>query len=47
MVKKRFSHVRQVVLMTETSIKTVKFYEKNELLSLDKYHCTAFMKINQ
>lgn len=28
MVKKRFSHVRQVILMTETSIKTIKFYEK-------------------
>ncbi|PTJ82264.1 N-acetyltransferase [Mammaliicoccus sciuri] len=47
MIKERFNHVRQVVLMTDTSEKTIKFYEKNELLSLDKYDCTAFMKINQ
>ena len=47
MIKERFNHVRQVVLMTDTSEKTINFYEKNELLSLDKYGCTAFMKINQ
>ena len=47
MMKERFNHVRQVVLMTDTSEKTINFYEKNELLSLDKYDCTAFMKINQ
>ncbi|UXU83701.1 GNAT family N-acetyltransferase [Mammaliicoccus sciuri] len=47
MIKERFNHVRQVVLMTDTSEKTINFYEKNELLSLDKYECTAFMKINQ
>lgn len=47
MIKERFSHVRQVVLMTDTSTKTINFYEKNELLSLEKYSCTAFMKINQ
>ena len=47
MIKERFNHVRQVVLMTDTSEKTINFYEKNELLSLDKYDCTAFMKINQ
>lgn len=46
MIKERFNHVRQVVLMTDTSEKTINFYEKNELLSLDKYGCTAFMKIN-
>lgn len=47
MIKERFNHVRQVVLMTDTSEKTINFYEKNELLSLDKYDCTVFMKINQ
>lgn len=47
MIKERFNHVRQVVLMSDTSEKTINFYEKNELLSLDKYGCTAFMKINQ
>lgn len=47
MIKERFNHVRQVVLMTDTSEKTINFYEKKELLSLDKYDCTAFMKINQ
>lgn len=47
MIKERFNHVRQVVLMTDTSEKTINFYEKNKLLSLDKYDCTPFMKINQ
>lgn len=47
MIKERFSHVRQLALMTDTSTKTINFYEKNDLLSLEKYNCTAFMKINQ
>ena len=40
----RFRSVRQVVLMTDDTEKTVAFYKKAGLTPADEYGCRAFMK---
>ena len=40
----RFRAVRQVVLMTDDTEKTVAFYKKAGLTPADEYGCRAFMK---
>lgn len=39
-----YQDVRQIILLTDDTKKTIKFYEKNGLTQVDKYNCVAFMK---
>lgn len=39
-----YQSVRQIVLLTEDSEKTVSFYTKNGLVKVSEYDCIAFMK---
>lgn len=45
-VLKRYSHIRQIVLVTDDTVKTKSFYEKNGMLSVDKFDGVAFAKYN-
>lgn len=44
---KELDHIRQIVLITDTEPKTLRFYQKNQLNILQEFDCIGFMKINQ
>ncbi|WP_025730764.1 GNAT family N-acetyltransferase [Atopobacter phocae] len=44
MILEEYQNVRQIILLTENSDKTIKFYEKNGLTQVGQYNCVAFMK---
>ena len=39
-----YQEVRQIILLTQNSDKTIKFYKKNGLVEVSEYNCVAFMK---
>ncbi|WP_018659663.1 GNAT family N-acetyltransferase [Allofustis seminis] len=43
-ILEEYQYVRQIVLLTENSEKTKRFYKKNALMPVDNYQCIAFMK---
>lgn len=43
-ILKEYESVRQIVLLTDDTEKTKRFYERNGLTPVSKYNCTAFMK---
>lgn len=43
-VLEEYKDVRQIILLTEDSEKTIRFYEKNGLTPVGKYNSVAFMK---
>lgn len=44
MILKNYKDVRQIILLTDDSDKTISFYEKNGLTPVGKYNTVAFMK---
>lgn len=44
MILKKYKDVRQIILLTDDSDKTISFYEKNGLTPVGKYNSVAFMK---
>lgn len=44
LILNKYQTVRQIVLLTESSEKTISFYESNGLKQVEEYGCTAFMK---
>lgn len=44
MILKNYKDVRQIILLTDDSDKTISFYEKNGLTPVGKYNSVAFMK---
>lgn len=46
-LSKELDHIRQIVLITDTEPKTLRFYQKNQLNILQEFDCTGFMEINQ
>lgn len=44
MILKKYKDVRQIILLTDDSDKTISFYEKNGLTPVGKYNTVAFMK---
>ena len=38
-----FNEVYQIILTTDSEVKTIAFYEANEFTALSKYGCTSFM----
>lgn len=45
-ILEKYKHVRQIVLMTDESEKTINFYNKNGLVNADQYNVVSFIKIN-
>ncbi len=43
-VLEEYKDVRQIILLTDDSEKTIRFYEKNGLKQVGKYNSVAFMK---
>lgn len=39
-----YKDVRQIILLTDNSDKSISFYEKNAFTQVSKYNCVAFMK---
>lgn len=44
LILEEYQDVRQIILLTENTDKTISFYEKNGLTQVGKYNCVAFMK---
>lgn len=44
MILKKYKDVRQIILLTDDTDKTISFYEKNGLTPVGKYNSVAFMK---
>ncbi len=44
LILKQYQSVRQIILLTEDTVKTVAFYERNGLTKVSQYNCVAFMK---
>lgn len=44
MILERYKSVRQVVLMTDNTEKTINFYKKNGMIKASECNCIAFMK---
>lgn len=44
MILEEYKDVRQIVLLTDDTDKTIRFYEKNGLTQVGKYNIAAFMK---
>lgn len=44
MILKKYKDVRQIILLTDDTDKTISFYEKNGLTPVGKYNTVAFMK---
>lgn len=40
----KYRSVRQMVLLTEDTEKTINFYRKNGMIKVSDYNCVAFMK---
>lgn len=45
-ILKRFSHIRQIVLVTDDTVKTKSFYEKNGMSAVNYFDGVAFAKYN-
>lgn len=45
-ILKRFSHIRQIVLVTDDTVKTKSFYEKNGMSAVKYFDGVAFAKYN-
>ncbi|EFR45122.1 GNAT family N-acetyltransferase [Streptococcus pseudoporcinus] len=45
-ISQQLEGIRQIVLITDATSKTIAFYEANQLKVLDKYGCVGFMKLN-
>lgn len=41
--KEHFNKVYQIILTTDSELKTIAFYEANGFTALSKYECTSFM----
>ncbi len=39
-----YKDIRQIILLTDDTDKTIKFYEKNGFTKVSKYKSVAFMK---
>lgn len=44
MILEKYQDVRQIILLTDATDKTISFYEKNGLTQVKKYNIVAFMK---
>lgn len=44
MILEKYHEVRQIILLTDATDKTISFYEKNGLTQVKKYNIVAFMK---
>lgn len=44
LILEKYESVRQIILLTEDTEKTVKYYEKNGLVKSTDYNAVAFMK---
>ena len=44
LVLEQYKSVRQVVLMTDNTEKTIKFYQKNGMVKTSEYNCITLMK---
>lgn len=44
MILEEYQDVRQIILLTDNTEKTISFYEKKGLKQVNKYNCVAFMK---
>ena len=44
MILEEYQDVRQIILLTDATDKTISFYEKNGLTQVKKYNIVAFMK---
>ena len=44
LILEQYRSIRQLVLMTENTKKTVKFYQKNGMVKTSDYNCITFMK---
>ncbi len=43
-ILKEYQDVRQIILLTDDTDKTISFYKKNGLTQVGDYNCVAFMK---
>lgn len=46
LVLEQYKSIRQIVLMTDDTDKTVNFYEKNGMRKTSDYNCLTFVKFN-
>jgi len=46
LILERYKTVRQIVLMTEQTEKTINFYKKNGMIKVEDYNCVAFVRFN-
>lgn len=46
LILEKYKSIRQIVLMTEQTEKTVGFYQKNGMAKVDDYNGVAFVKYN-
>ena len=46
LVLEQYKSIRQVVLMTDDTDKTINFYEKNGMSKTSHYNCLTFVKFN-
>jgi len=44
LILEQYKSIRQVVLMTENTEKTIRFYQKNGMVKTSEYNCITFMK---
>ena len=44
LILERYKSIRQIVLMTEQTEKTINFYEKNGMVKASDYNCVTFVK---
>lgn len=44
LILERYKSIRQIVLMTEQTEKTINFYQKNGMVKASDYNCVTFVK---
>ncbi|NLL71791.1 MAG: GNAT family N-acetyltransferase [Epulopiscium sp.] len=44
LILEQYKSIRQIVLMTENTEKTIRFYQKNGMVKTSEYNCITFMK---
>lgn len=44
LILEQYKSIRQVILMTEDTEKTISFYQKNGMVKASDYNCITFMK---
>jgi len=44
LILEQYKSIRQVVLMTDNTEKTIRFYQKNGMVKTSEYNCITFMK---